>query len=70
MLHVLDRMIQSDPATRAAQPRIAGTRISVADVAVLHVRLGHSAEEIAGTYAAARGRPCGVSLVLRRSGDA
>lgn len=50
MLHVLDRMIQSDPAIRAGQPHIAGTRITVADVAVLHVRLGQSAEEIAGTY--------------------
>ncbi|MBK6767484.1 MAG: DUF433 domain-containing protein [Ardenticatenales bacterium] len=51
MLHVLDRMIQSDPAVRGGQPHITGTRISVADVAVLHVRLGQSAEEIAGTFA-------------------
>jgi len=50
MLHVLDRMIQSDPTVRGGQPHIAGTRISVADIAVLHVRLGQSTEEIAGTY--------------------
>jgi uncharacterized protein (DUF433 family) len=42
--------IESTPDVRAGKPRIAGTRITVADVATLHYRLGQSLEEIAGEY--------------------
>ena len=35
---------------RAGKPRIAGTRITVADVVLMHRRLGRALEEIAGTY--------------------
>ena len=32
------------------RPRIAGRRITVADIAVLHERLGHGADEICSEY--------------------
>jgi uncharacterized protein (DUF433 family) len=35
---------------RSGKPRIAGTRIAVEDVAVLHLKLGYSLVEIAGKY--------------------
>ena len=36
--------------TRGGKPRISGTRITVADVVLMHRRLGRALEEIAGTY--------------------
>ncbi len=50
MAAVLDQHIEITPGVRGGQPRIAGTRITVADVAVMHLRLGQSVEEIAGKY--------------------
>ncbi|HVF51723.1 MAG TPA: DUF433 domain-containing protein [Pyrinomonadaceae bacterium] len=47
---VLSRHIELTPDVRGGRPCIAGTRISVADVAVMYLRLGNSLEEIAGTY--------------------
>ena len=35
---------------RGGRPRIAGTRITVADIVIMHLRLGQSLEEIAGKY--------------------
>ncbi|MCX5981667.1 DUF433 domain-containing protein [Anabaena sp. AL93] len=35
---------------RSGKPRIAGTRIAVEDIAVLHLKLGYSLVEIAGKY--------------------
>ncbi|MCM2404909.1 DUF433 domain-containing protein [Anabaena sp. PCC 7938] len=35
---------------RSGKPRIAGTRIAVEDVAVMHLKLGYSLIEIAGKY--------------------
>ena len=46
----VDHHIETTPAVRGGKARIVGTRITVADVAVLHNRLGRSLEEIAGTY--------------------
>lgn len=46
----LDAHILSTPDTRSGKPRIANSRITVADVVLLHFRLGRSVEEIAGTY--------------------
>ncbi len=40
--------ISSD--VRAGKPRIAGTRIAVEDVAVMHLKMGYSLIEIAGKY--------------------
>jgi uncharacterized protein (DUF433 family) len=42
--------IELDPDTRGGKPRIAGTRITVADIVLMHRRLGRALEEIAGTY--------------------
>jgi uncharacterized protein (DUF433 family) len=42
--------IDSSPETRAGKPRIAGTRITVADIVLMHRRLGRALEEIAGTF--------------------
>jgi uncharacterized protein (DUF433 family) len=46
----LDRHIEMTPGVRAGKPRLTGTRISVADVVVMHLRLGQSLAEIAGKY--------------------
>ncbi|MDQ6833693.1 MAG: DUF433 domain-containing protein [Chloroflexota bacterium] len=48
---LLDRHIEVIPDTRGGKPRIAGTRIMVADIVILHRRLGYGIEEITGTYA-------------------
>jgi len=42
--------IESTPDTRGGKPRIAGTRITVADIVLMHRRLGRALEEISGTY--------------------
>jgi len=42
--------IESTPGTRAGKPRVAGTRITVADSVLMHRRRGRALEEIAGTY--------------------
>lgn len=46
----LDRYIESTPDMRGGQPRIADTRITVADIVVMYLQLGQSLEEIAGKY--------------------
>lgn len=48
---VLDRLIVSEPGYRGGRPRIAGTRITVADIKQWYLQLGMSLEEIAATYA-------------------
>jgi uncharacterized protein (DUF433 family) len=47
---ILDRHIEMTPKVRGGRPRIAGTRITVADIVIMHLRLGQSLEEIAGKY--------------------
>lgn len=47
---VLDRHIEITPDVRGGQPHIAGTRITVANVVMMHLRLRRSLEEIAGKY--------------------
>ena len=47
---VLDRHIESTPGVRGGKPRIAGSRITVADIVLMHRRLGIAPEEIAGKY--------------------
>lgn len=42
--------IASDPAFRGGRPRIEGTRVAVADVVLMHLRLGMAPAEIAGRY--------------------
>lgn len=46
----LDAHIESARDIRGGKPRLAGTRITVADVVLMHLRLGQSIEEIAGAY--------------------
>lgn len=46
----LDQHIEASPAVRGGKPCIAGTRISVNDVVLMHLRLGQSLEQIAGHY--------------------
>jgi uncharacterized protein (DUF433 family) len=47
---VLDKHIEITPGVRGGRPRIVGTRITVADIVLMHLRLGQSLEEIAGKY--------------------
>ncbi len=42
--------IEITPGVRSGKPCIAGTRITVADVAIMYLRMGQSLEEIAGKY--------------------
>lgn len=46
----LDRHVETTPGTRGGQPRIAGTRIAVSDIVIMHLRLGESLAQIAGDY--------------------
>lgn len=47
---ILDRYIEISSDIRGGKPRLAGTRITVADIALMNLRLGQSLEEIAGKY--------------------
>ena len=46
----LNRHIEITPGVRSGKPRIAGRRITVADVAIMYLKMGQSLEEIAGKY--------------------
>jgi uncharacterized protein (DUF433 family) len=50
MATVLDHYIEITPEVRGGRPRIAHTRITVADIVLMHLRLGQGLEEIAGRY--------------------
>ena len=50
MAIALDRYIETSPDVRGGRPRIADTRLTVADVVVMYLRLGQSLEEIAVQY--------------------
>ena len=47
---VMDRHIELTPTVRGGRPRIADTRLTVGDIAALHLRMDKSLEEIAGKY--------------------
>jgi len=47
---VLDQHIEANPDIRGGKPCIVGTRITVSDVVLMHLRLGQSLEQIAGHY--------------------
>jgi uncharacterized protein (DUF433 family) len=47
---VLDKYLEITPGIRSGRPRIAGQRITVDDVVVMHLRLGQSLDEIAAGY--------------------
>ena len=42
--------IERNPNVRNGKPHLSGTRLTVADVVLMHLRLGQSLEEIAGKY--------------------
>lgn len=46
----LDKHIEATPGTRGGKPRLTGTRITVEDIVLMHLRLGLSLVEIAGKY--------------------
>lgn len=46
----LNRHIEITVGVRSGKPRIAGTRITIADVVIMYLRMGQSLEEIAGKY--------------------
>ncbi len=46
----LNQHIEITPGVRSGKPRIAGRRITVADVAIMYLRMGQSLEEIAEKY--------------------
>ncbi|NHC36250.1 DUF433 domain-containing protein [Scytonema millei] len=46
----LNRYIEITPEIRGGKPRIAGTRITVADIAMMYLQMGQSLELIAGKY--------------------
>src|SRR5262245_17992904 len=50
MQTALDQHIELSPAIRGGKPCLAGTRIAVSDVVLMHLRLGQSLEQIAGRY--------------------
>jgi uncharacterized protein (DUF433 family) len=45
-----EQHIEITPGTRGGRPRIAGTRITVDDIVIMHLHLGQSLEQIAGQY--------------------
>ena len=49
MQATLDRHIEANSAIRGGKPHITGTRITVSDVVLMHLRLGQGLEQIAGT---------------------
>ena len=42
--------IETSSDIRSGKPRVSGTRITVEDIAVMHLKLGMSLIEIAGVY--------------------
>jgi uncharacterized protein (DUF433 family) len=46
----MSNYIEVAPGTRGGKPKLSGTRITVADIVLMHRRLGRALEEIAGTY--------------------
>ncbi len=50
VLRTTDTHIVSSPDVRGGKPRIDGSRITVADIALMHLRMGHSPAEIAGRF--------------------
>ena len=42
--------IETSSDVRSGKPRVSGTRITVEDIAVMHLKLGMSLIEIAGVY--------------------
>jgi uncharacterized protein (DUF433 family) len=50
MVSTIARYIESTPDVRGGKPRIAGRRITVADIAILYLRIGQPLEAISQEY--------------------
>lgn len=50
MAMLLDRYIETTPDVRGGRPCIAGTRFTIADLAISHLEMGQPLEEIARTF--------------------
>jgi len=46
----IDQYVVSSSDVKGGRPVIAGTRISIADLVIMHLRMGQSLEEIGATY--------------------
>jgi uncharacterized protein (DUF433 family) len=49
-LDALTRHIEITPGVRSGRPRIAGRRITVSDIVIMHLKMGRSVDEIASEY--------------------
>ncbi|HZQ10862.1 MAG TPA: DUF433 domain-containing protein [Anaerolineae bacterium] len=49
-MKILEGHVEISPKVRGGKPRIAGSRITVADIVIMHLRMGQSLDEIAGKY--------------------
>lgn len=49
-VHLLDKHIEITPDIVGGKPRIAGSRITVQNIAIWHERMGMSADEISAEY--------------------
>ncbi len=50
MENVLKQHIVITPGVRGGKPRIDGRRITVSDIAIMHLKMGYSVDEIASEY--------------------
>ncbi|MEB3830811.1 DUF433 domain-containing protein [Phormidium sp. CCY1219] len=50
MKQISKEHIEITPGVRGGKPRIAGTRIAVEDIVVMHLKMGQSPLEIASKY--------------------
>ncbi|HAG84879.1 MAG TPA: hypothetical protein DD379_27995 [Cyanobacteria bacterium UBA11162] len=50
MERVSKEHIEIHPEIRGGKPHIAGTRIAVEDIAIMHLKMGYSTAEIASKY--------------------
>jgi uncharacterized protein (DUF433 family) len=50
MENILTQHIEITPGIRGGKPRLAGTRISVSDIVIMHLKMGMSIDEIATDY--------------------
>jgi uncharacterized protein (DUF433 family) len=47
---ILDKHIEVTPGVRGGRARLAGTRITVDDIVIMHLHMAQPLEQIAGTY--------------------
>ena len=50
MENVLTQYIEITPGMRGGKPHLVGTRITVSDIVIMHLKLGQSVDEIAADY--------------------